>query len=170
MKKMALLFGLIITFYSYAATEKDFTLGSPVFDPYAFIPDKYACTGANISPALFWENPPNNTKSFVLIIDDPDASNGGKVHWVLFNLPPDTRNLTEGEIPLGATSGTNSWGTTGYKGPCPPIGTAHRYIFKLYALDTILALDASATKAEVVNAFQYHVVGMSELSANFSRE
>ncbi|KTC77114.1 YbhB/YbcL family Raf kinase inhibitor-like protein [Legionella brunensis] len=164
-----LLLFMIFSLLSFGDVTKGFTLGSPVFEPDTFIPKKYSCKGADISPALFWADPPINTKSFALIIDDPDAV-GTWVHWVLFNIPPEVRNLTEGEIPPGAISGKNSWGGVGYKGPCPPSGTSHRYVFKLYALDTILSLDASATKEDVIHAMQYHVIGMSEFAGNFSRE
>ncbi|WED43460.1 YbhB/YbcL family Raf kinase inhibitor-like protein [Legionella cardiaca] len=172
MKKGALLLIAIIFTSSLGFSEviKEFSLGSPVFDPNTSIPEKYTCVGADISPALFWENVPKDTKSFVLVIDDPDAQDGTWVHWVLFNIPPETRNLTEGEVPVGAINGKNSWGFTGYKGPCPPPGDIHNYIFRLYALDTVLPLDASAIKENVIDAIQYHVLGMAEFKGNFQRE
>ncbi|MDI9817840.1 YbhB/YbcL family Raf kinase inhibitor-like protein [Tatlockia sp. PL877] len=132
------------------------------------MPKKYTCEGADISPALFWQNPPKNTRSFVLIVDDPEAQNGIWVHWLVFNIPAEVRNLTEGEIPVSAISGKNSWGTTGYRGPCPP-SDIHRYFFKLYALDTLLPLGMEATKEEVVNAMQNHVIGISEFSARYHK-
>ena len=116
------------------------------------IPAKYSCTGKNISPALAWNEPPAGTQSFALIVDDPDAPMGTWVHWVLFNIPADTRNLQE-DLPITGKNvdpnaiyvGKNSSGNTGYDGPCPPSGT-HRYYFKLYALDTTISLLPGATK------------------------
>ncbi|CEK09721.1 YbhB/YbcL family Raf kinase inhibitor-like protein [Legionella hackeliae] len=169
MKKVVLLLLILLSFFSFADT-KEFRFGSPVFDANEFIPEKYTCVGADISPALFWENPPKETKSFVLIIEDPDAADEVLVHWLLFNIPPEIRNLTEGEAPQGAISGKNSWGLTGYKGPCPPSGTSHRYVFKLYALDIVLPYDQSALKEDIIKAMEYHVLGMSEFAGNFSRE
>nr|WP_035914787.1 YbhB/YbcL family Raf kinase inhibitor-like protein [Legionella lansingensis] len=145
-------------------------VASPVFEPNTFIPEKYTCDGADISPALFWQNPPENTKSFVLIIEDPDASSQKWIHWLVFNIPAENRNLTEGLLPAGAISTRNSWGIMGYRGPCPPAGETHRYFFKLYALDQMLPLNASATKDEVVDAMQYHVLASSEFSANYHRD
>ncbi|ASQ46906.1 YbhB/YbcL family Raf kinase inhibitor-like protein [Legionella clemsonensis] len=166
---VVILLCLLFPFLTFANT-KNFDFGSPVFDADSFIPEKYTCEGANLSPAFYWGNPPANTKSFVIIIDDLETGNDPWVHWVLFNIPANIRNLTEGEIPHGAVNGKNSWGLVGYKGPCPPSGTSHRYLFKLYALDIMLPLTSSATKEEVVKAMEYHVVGMSEFAGNFSRE
>ncbi|KTD08482.1 YbhB/YbcL family Raf kinase inhibitor-like protein [Legionella jamestowniensis] len=170
MKKVTIL--LLCIFFSFLgfADTKKFNFGSPVFQANAFIPEKYTCEGANLSPAFYWENPPTTTKSFVVIIEDTEVENNPWVQWVLFNIPAHIRNLTEGEIPQGAINGKNSWGLIGYKSPCPPVGTSHRYLFKLYALDIVLPLTNSATKDEVVKAMEYHVVGMSEFAGNFSRE
>jgi Raf kinase inhibitor-like YbhB/YbcL family protein len=106
------------------------------------IPTKFTCDGEDISPELNWTDPPEGTQSLVLIMDDPDAPNGTWVHWVLYNIPPETRSLPE-NIPAeptlsdGSMHGKNSWGRLDYGGPCPPSST-HRYFFKLYALDTVL--------------------------------
>ncbi|KTD16798.1 YbhB/YbcL family Raf kinase inhibitor-like protein [Legionella jordanis] len=171
MKKRSLLLPfLLFSSLIFAEGDKTFKVGSPVFEPQSFIPQKYSCEGADISPALFWENPPQNVKSYVLIIEDPDAPNGNWVHWIVFNIPPGVRNLTEGELPPGAINGKNSWGTIGYRGPCPPSGDdVHRYVFKLFALDTVLSLDYPATRDDVINAIQYHVLASSQFSANYHR-
>jgi len=116
---------------------------------------------------LAWNNPPAGTVSFALIVDDPDAvSVAGIVwdHWVLFNLPAETRTLEEGApAPKGSLEGTSSGGKVGYEGPCPPQGKSHHYNFYLYALDTQLKLKAGATKKAVLEAIQLHILDRAEL-------
>jgi Raf kinase inhibitor-like YbhB/YbcL family protein len=139
------------------------------------IPAKYACTGKNISPALAWNEPPAGTQSFALIMDDPDAPGGTWVHWVLYNIPADARTLPE-DLPVTGKNidpkaiyvGTNSWGTIGYGGPCPPSGT-HRYSFKFYALDTLISLLPGATKEQVLREMDGHILAQSELMGTFSK-
>lgn len=141
----------------------DFILESPAFQNQAFIPAEYTCQGKNYSPPLTWKNPPKNTKSFTLIMEDPDAPMGTWIHWVVFNLPPEVRQLhTHTELLSIARVGKNGWGNADYGGPCPPSGV-HRYFFKLYALDIILQLDSNATQKEVEAAMQNHILGTSEL-------
>ena len=138
-------------------------LTSDAFTNGQSIPVKYSCRGNNISPALAWNEPPAGTKSFALIVDDPDAPGGTWVHWVLFNIPADTRSLQE-NLPAGGNAmsvGKNSSGNTHYDGPCPPSGT-HRYFFKLYALDATLSLTPGATKAQVLQAMQGHILAQAE--------
>jgi len=139
------------------------------------IPAKYACTGRNISPALTWNDPPAGTQSLALIVDDPDAPMGTWVHWVLFNIKSDTRNLQE-DLPIMGKNvdanaiyvGKNSSGRIGYDGPCPPSGT-HRYYFKLYALDTTINLLPGATKEQVLKEMQGHILAQGELMGIFSK-
>jgi len=139
------------------------------------IPAKYACTGRNISPALTWNDPPAGTQSLALIVDDPDAPMGTWVHWVLFNIKSDTRNLQE-DLPITGKNvdpnaiyvGKNSSGRIGYDGPCPPSGT-HRYYFKLYALDTTINLLPGATKEQVLKEMEGHVLAQGELMGTFSK-
>jgi len=136
------------------------------------IPAKYACTGSDTSPALTWSDPPEGTQSFALIMDDPDASVGTWVHWVLFNIPASSRGLTEaipseGTLSDGSLHGKNSGGNLGYNGPCPPSGT-HRYIFKLYALDDMLGLSSGADKGELLKAMEGHILAQGELMGTFS--
>lgn len=134
------------------------------------IPAKYTCVGQNISPALAWSNPPENTKSFALIVDDPDAPMGTWVHWVLFNIPADKRNLQE-DLPIGKSGiqvGKNSYNAMKYQGPCPPSGT-HRYFFKLYALDTVLRLAPGASKEQLLEAMNGHILAQTELMGTFHK-
>jgi len=142
-------------------------LTSSVFRDGEPIPRKYTCDGEDISPLLRWSDPPQDTSSFALVADDPDAPVGTWVHWVLFNLPAETSELpeaiaTDGELPDGSRHGENGWGRLGYGGPCPPRGT-HRYFFKLYALDAVLDLASGASKKELLQAMEGHILGQTEL-------
>jgi len=152
-----------------------FELTSDAFANGQSIPVKYSCKGRNISPALAWNEPPAGTQSFALIVDDPDAPMGTWVHWVLFNIPANTRHLPEDaqitgkNIEPNTTSvGKNSWGDLGYGGPCPPSGT-HRYYFKLYAIDTTISLSPGPTKEQVLKAMQGHLLAQAELMGTFSK-
>jgi Raf kinase inhibitor-like YbhB/YbcL family protein len=150
-------------------------LTSDAFANGQSIPVKYSCKGKNISPALAWNEPPAGTQSFALIVDDPDAPMGTWVHWVLFNIPANSRRLQE-DLPItekntepnAISVGKNSWGDLRYGGPCPPSGT-HRYYFKLYALDTIISLSPGATKEQVLKEMQGHVLAQAELMGTFSK-
>lgn len=150
------------------------TLTSTAFAQGESIPAKYSCDGEDISPPLGWSDPPQGTQSFVLIADDPDAPAGTWVHWVLYNLPPESRALPESLTPdaepaAGGQHGENSWRRLGYGGPCPPGGT-HRYFFKLYALDSQLDLAAGETKDQVLQAMEGHVLAQTELMGTYTRE
>lgn len=144
-----------------------FFIGNP-------IPFDYTCDGANISPPLHWEDAPQDTGSFALIVDDSDAPNPNFTHWVLYNLPPDCRELPEGvdienRLPQGSAEGRNDFGHIGFGGPCPPQGT-HRYFFKIYALDQILDIAPGASKSEVLQAMEGHVLAKAELMAKYTRQ
>ena len=148
-------------------------LSSTAFAEGDPIPQIYSCDGEDISPPMQWTDPPEGAMSFALIVDDPDAPVGTWVHWVLYNLPSDTRSLTEAfpsdaDLPDGSKNGENSWGRLGYGGPCPPGGT-HRYFFKLYALDMILDMAAGATKEQLLQAMEGHILAESELMGTYSR-
>jgi Raf kinase inhibitor-like YbhB/YbcL family protein len=143
---------------------------SSAFQPGGSIPSLYTCEGRDVSPPLAWSGAPANTKTFALIVDDPDAPDPAKpqrvyVHWVVYNLPASTVSLPENGskegLPKGAVQGMNDWKRAGYGGPCPPIGR-HRYFFKLYALDTELSGLSSPTKADVERAMKGHVVDSGE--------
>jgi Raf kinase inhibitor-like YbhB/YbcL family protein len=146
-----------------------FELTSSAFAPGEPIPAKYSCDGEDVSPPLSWSEPPPDTQSFALIMDDPDAPVGTWDHWVLFNLPADSRALPErAGRPGNSIEGKNSWGRTGYGGPCPPRGR-HRYFFKLYALDTNLSLGSGTTKAQLLQAMTGHILAQTELMGTYSR-
>ena len=146
-----------------------FELTSSAFKHQAAIPQKYTCDGQDISPPLGWSNVPAGVQSFALIVDDPDAPVGVWDHWLLFNLPAETQALPEqAAVPAGSQPGKNSWGKLNYGGPCPPGGT-HRYFFKLYALDTTLSLKAGATKKQLLQAMQGHILAQAELIGTYSR-
>lgn len=151
-------------------------VSSPAFRDGDMIPKKYTCDGEDASPPLQFSGVPAGTKSLVLICDDPDAPVGTWTHWVLFNLPPDTKTLAEkipasATLPSGAIHGQNSWGgrKIGYGGPCPPSGT-HRYYFKVYALDVKLDLHAGTTKKHLVKAMKRHIIGQGELMGTYKRQ
>ena len=149
------------------------SLSSPAFAPGAMIPVRYTCDGNDESPPLVWDGAPAGVQSFVLIMDDPDAPAGIWVHWVIFNIPASATGLPAAIPPQprlkdGAVQGVNSWRRVGYGGPCPPRGQ-HRYFFKLYALDALLPLDASATKADVLKAMEGHILARAELMGVYQR-
>ncbi len=150
-----------------------FELTSTAFDEGQEIPERYSCDGQDISPPLAWGDPPEGTESFALISDDPDAPVGTWVHWVLYNIPADARELPEDvpaqdELDDGSLHGQNSWERRDYGGPCPPGGT-HRYVFKLYALDTTLDFKPGATKKELLNAMDGHVLAQAQLIGTYTR-
>jgi Raf kinase inhibitor-like YbhB/YbcL family protein len=152
---------------SIVVTSTAFTEGKP-------IPSTYTCDGRDLSPPLAWTDPPAGTKSFALINDDPDAPMGTWVHWVVYNLPPSVRQLPEAfpadkERPDGTRQGRTDFGRIGYGGPCPPSGT-HRYVFTLYALDTVLSLAPGATKAAVEAAMQGHILAQAQLIGTYRRK
>ena len=136
------------------------------------IPQKYTCDGKNISPPLKWEGTPVEAQSIAVIVDDPDAPGRTWVHWVLFNLPPGTKELPEGFAPKDLAiihfRGMNDFKNTNYGGPCPPSGV-HRYYFKVYALDTLLSLGVRATKDELLKAMQGHVLAEGELIGKYEK-
>jgi Raf kinase inhibitor-like YbhB/YbcL family protein len=153
------------------------TLSSTRFTHQGEIPSQYTCEGSDISPPLSWSGAPENTKSFALIMDDPDAPDPKApqrvwVHWVLYNLPASASVLVEAvapdRLPAGTNVGRNDAGRTGYQGPCPPIGR-HRYFHKLYALDTILPDLGAANKKELMAAMEGHVLAQAELIGTYQK-
>jgi Raf kinase inhibitor-like YbhB/YbcL family protein len=148
-------------------TTPTFTAGGP-------IPKPCTCDGDDRSPALAWSEIPVDTRSFALICDDPDAPRGTWVHWVIFNLPADAVELSEGvprapEMPSGARQGVNDSGDVGYGGPCPPRGAPHRYFFRLYALDTLLNLSPGAKRSELDHAMVGHILAEATLMGTYRR-
>lgn len=155
----------------HAEVPMSLTLTSQAFSHNRSIPSNYTCQGRDTSPPLRWEGVPANAQSLVLIVEDPDAPDPRApkmtwIHWVLYNLPADTTGLHEdmshSDLPEGAKEGLNSWHHASYGGPCPPIGE-HRYFFRLYALDRMLDLSGTPTKAELLLAMKGHVIESAEL-------
>jgi hypothetical protein len=149
-------------------------LKSPDFSSGASIPKQFSCDGADISPALAWNDPPAATQSFALIADDPDAPVGTWVHWVLFDLPANARSLPQNvpkqeQLADGSRQGRNDFRKIGYSGPCPPPGKPHRYFFKLYALDAKLNLQPGATKKDVERAMRGHILAQGEWMGRYAR-
>ena len=154
--------------------KMEIKITSSAFEDGGMIPAKYTCDGADISPPLRWDVVSEGTKSIALICDDPDAPIGTWVHWVLFNLPADTKELAENippdkTLPNGAKQGITDFGRNGYGGPCPPSGT-HRYFFKVYALDTQIDLTSSANKAQLLKAMEGHILGQGQLMGKYKRQ
>ncbi len=150
-----------------------FNLWTAMFSEGEPIPTQFSCDGEDISPPLEWWGTPAGTVSHVLIMDDPDAPVGTWNHWVLFNIPGDSAGLPEGVPPEdmladGSTHGANSWGRNDYGGPCPPSGT-HRYFFRLFALDTSLALPAGAELDLVLANMEGHVLAETSLMGIYTR-
>lgn len=164
MKKCSLFLFLMISLFHYNAFANKLTIESPAFKMNSMIPDEFTCNGVDQSPPLAWYNIPPNTQSLALVVDDPDSPNGVWTHWIVFNVPPKVTELGAGApIPPGAANAQNSWGGLGYRGPCPPVGIAHSYHFKLYALDTVLNLGDGTIRDIVLNAMTGHVIGEAEL-------
>jgi Raf kinase inhibitor-like YbhB/YbcL family protein len=137
------------------------------------VPVKYTADGDDVSPPLTWSGVPHGTRSLVLLCEDPDAPRGIWSHWVLYNLPPETRELPEAasrSLPSGAVEGTNDFGKPGYGGPSPPPGAPHRYYFKLTALSVELKLAAGAKRQDVLSAMEGHVLGEGWLMGTYGRK
>ena len=161
----------------HAEEKMTLTLRSTAFTNGGEIPSKHTCEGEDIAPPLEWDGVPEKTRSLVLIIDDPDAPDPKApkmtwVHWVLYNIPPDTVGLPEGvtsvDLPPGTEEGLNDWKRSGYDGPCPPVGR-HRYFHKLYALDTILKGMDMPTKTQIETAMRGHVIAKTELVGTYKK-
>ena len=151
-----------------------FNVLTPAFTNGGDIPNRYTCMGENVSPALTWNETPNGTHSLTLIVDDPDAPAGTWTHWMIWNIPVHLTALqaavaVKETLDNGARQGTNDFGRIGYGGPCPPPGKPHRYFFRLYALDSVLALKAGASRSELEIAMKHHVVSQAEWMGRFKR-
>ncbi len=158
---------------SAAREEPKLTITSPAFSANGAIPRRFTCEGEDVSPPLAWSGAPAATRSFALVVEDPDAPDPEHpqttwVHWVVVDLPPDTSSLPEGgPLPAGAHVGQNDWKKTAYGGPCPPIGR-HRYFHRLFALDTRLGL-AAPTRAELEQAMDQHVLARGALMGTYEK-
>jgi hypothetical protein len=151
-----------------------FTISSSAFSNSGTIPKKFTCDGPDVSPPLAWTEAPAATKSFALLVDDPDAPVGNWNHWTMWNIPATLRSLPEGvnkdaRLSDGSEQGRNDFGKTGYNGPCPPAGKPHRYYFKLFALDATLELKAGSRKKELGTALKGHILGQTEWMGTYGR-
>lgn len=150
------------------------TITSPAFNEGEPIPARHTCEGSDVSPPLQWKGAPPGTKNYALICDDPDAPAGTWVHWVIYGLPAKTMELHE-NVPMtetlrdGGRQGVNDFKRVGYGGPCPPPGKPHRYFFTLYALDVELTLKPRATRKELLQAVQGHVIAKGSLMGTYKR-
>jgi Raf kinase inhibitor-like YbhB/YbcL family protein len=164
-------------FYSISGLAEDkpaeeaFTLTTNAFLDTGALPVLYTCDGKDSSPQLSWSNPPANTKSYVLLVTDPDAPSGIFYHWIVYNIPAATTELAEGTttFPKNTFIGKNSKDEKKYNGPCPPKGSTHAYHFALYALDNSLALSADAEGKTVESSMKNHILKKAEITAVYSR-
>ncbi|KKU91291.1 MAG: Phospholipid-binding protein, PBP family [Candidatus Jorgensenbacteria bacterium GW2011_GWA1_48_11] len=166
----------LIAVLAYVLINEQIPMGNLILKSSAFkegdlIPPRFTCDGDNINPLLEIRNIPENTKSLVLIVDDPDATGGRTFdHWLVFNMPAKTQYISEDSLPLGAKEGINGAGSVKYVGPCPPRGNApHRYMFKLYALDAVLDLVSGVTKAELEKTMAGHILDQTVLIGRYGR-
>ncbi len=152
---------------------EEIKITSSAFEEGGMIPSKYTCDGANVSPPLLWTGVPEGAASIAIISDDPDAPMGTWVHWVLYNLPGQTKELAQDfppdeTLPDGTRQGVTDFGSTGYGGPCPPSGT-HRYFFKIYALDTKIDIVSVINKKDLVKAMEGHILAQGQLMGKYKR-
>ena len=157
----------LVALASFAEGGAKMKITSSAFHEGANIPSKFTCDGSDTSPPLQIAGVPSRAKSLVLIVDDPDAPSGLFTHWLVWNIPPQTNSIAEGSAPKGV-HGTNDFGKSGYKGPCPPPGT-HRYSFKIYALDRELDLRGGAKRSQLDAAMKGHVVAQGVLVGRYAR-
>jgi len=177
---LVLAYGVAATARGYSDVRKEsvmpLTMESSAFETNGKIPRKHTCEGTEVSPPLAWQGEPSATKSFALIVDDPDAPDPSApkmtwVHWVIYDVPAGTHALGEGasrKLPAGTREGKNDWQRTGFGGPCPPVGR-HRYFHKLYALDVELPDLHEPTKAQLEAAMKGHVIAQTELVGTYQK-
>ena len=156
-------------------TKTIMTITSTAFQNDSAIPQKFTCQGEDISPALAWSGAPAETQCFALLCEDPDAPGGTYIHWVAYNIPSTERGLTENfpkrdKLPNGTRQGINDFKQMGYGGPCPPPGKAHRYYFKLYALDAQINIPGEATRDQLLNAMHGHILAEGETMGTYMRK
>ncbi len=150
-------------------------LTSSAFQESKPIPVRYTCDGDDVSPPLHWSNLPSRTQSIALLCEDPDSPSGLFTHWILYGLPAETTELSEGvpaeeTLPNGAKQGTNSAHSIGYHGPCPPPGKPHRYVFRIYALDANLPAQTGVSRADLLRAIEGHVLAEGQLMGTYARK
>ena len=159
---------LAMSILVHGQAQTTFRLTSPSFEEGKAIPAKYTCDSSNVSPALRWTGAPVHTKSFAIIMDDQDTPMGAWVHWVIYNIPGTLTSLDERitAAQVNAIEGMNSWSEKVYNGPCPP-GGAHRYQFKLFALDQMMPIKEEMTKDDLLDAMKGHILGEATLTGLF---
>ena len=153
-------------------SDSNMEITSTAFADGESIPARYTCDGEDVSPPLRISGTPEGTQSIAIIADDPDAPGGTWVHWVAYGITPDTGELAEGyatSLPGGARHGTNDFGKRAYGGPCPPSGSAHRYFFKVYAVDREVGLKAGATKADLLVEMEGKILASGQLVGTYQR-
>jgi Raf kinase inhibitor-like YbhB/YbcL family protein len=164
---------LQVFLFSYAMGQsvtkiEGLKISSPVFENGGEIPKKYTCDGANVNPPLKIENVPSNTKSLALVFDDIDAPRGTYVHWILWNIDPSVKEIKENSVPERVVQGVNDFKKLNYGGPCPP-RRAHKYVFKIYALDTLLNLNPNLTKKDLEKVMEGHIISWAQLTGLYNR-
>lgn len=173
-RKMGLLLLSICIILAQGGLTMAMDIESASFEHGQTIPRKHTCDGPDLSPPLEWSGVPTGTQSLALVADDPDAPMGTWVHWVIYDLPGETRALPEGiptteTLPRGGVQGRNDFGRVGYGGPCPPPGRPHRYFFKLYALNARVNLPPGATEQDIQKAMEGHILAEAELMGTYGR-
>jgi len=164
---------VLVFIFSYAMGQSgtktdEFKISSFAFKNGGEIPKKYTCDGENVNPLLQFENVPPKTKSLALVFDDIDAPSGSYVHWILWNIHPNTKEIKENSVPEGAVEGMNDFKRHPYGGPCPP-RRAHKYVFKIYALDSPLHLNPNSTKTDLEKTMEGHVLAQTQLMGVYKR-
>jgi Raf kinase inhibitor-like YbhB/YbcL family protein len=159
---------LVASFGKEVTKMATLKITSPAFQDNGYIPRQYTCDGNDVNPPLVIESVPAGTKSLAIIVDDPDAPAGTWVHWVLWNIDPNTQEIKENVVPTGAIPGRNDFGRHQYGGPCPPSGT-HSYFFKVYALDTMLSISPNSTKADLEKAMKKHILAQGQVVGLYKR-
>jgi Raf kinase inhibitor-like YbhB/YbcL family protein len=152
-----------------AATRHSMQLSSPAFSDGGRLPASATCTGTGTSPALQWSHVPRHTRELDLLVIDPDAPSGTVSHWVVYNIPPDSRGFPTGSIPAGAKQGVNAFGLRSYLPPCPqPPGSTHRYVFELFAARATLTFAQAPKDSEVRSALKGNVLAAATLTGEFA--
>jgi hypothetical protein len=169
MKPISLALAIFVGTILNMNAASSISVTTPAFQSGGDVAAKFTCNGANVNPELKINGVPNEAKSLVLIVDDPDAPRGLFTHWIVWNIDPKATDIGENSAPAGGIQGTNDFGKRNYGGPCPPSGT-HRYFFKIYALDTKLDLKPSARRAELDAAMRGHTLAQGELMARYSHK
>jgi Raf kinase inhibitor-like YbhB/YbcL family protein len=165
---LVLIFSVPLALAGDAPETGALRLTSPVFENNSSLLPRYTCDGENMNPPLTIKNVPRGAKSLALILDDQDAPRGSYVHWIVWNIDPETKDIKENSVPENAVEGTNDFKKRNYGGPCPPT-RAHRYVFTLYALNIRLNLEASSTKAALEKAMKGHILAQTQLLTSYKK-